>query len=226
MFNIYRFQDIHTQDVSLKRQYYDLLLSGDVEGAHAIYSSHPKLNGKCLNAESLNQLLNSVLALENNYNNGVTIPLANTRESYQVNINELLYMDEFDETKQYYVNNFTIYNNEVYYCISKPPIGQSPTSKEDDEYWVYLGLKGNPGAHGLGLAYLGAWDSTMSYERFDMVVYQNIIYVAKQQNTNQAPTNDTYWFKAIEITNVAMYMSETEPAGLVDGDIWLKEIIE
>lgn len=51
----------------------------------------------------------------------------------------------------------------------------------------------------VGIVMKGDWNSSATYEVLDAVSYPNGLYIAKQAvPANTAPTNTTYWQKAIE----------------------------
>ena len=217
---MFRTQDIQIDDVNLRRQYYDYFLNGNVTQAQALYTSNPQLQGKVINADMLNGLLNGVLGLEGLYDTDVTQFLKNQLNAFQLSINELVYMNTYSPTFDYDINNFVIYNDEIYYCYAKPPIGTLPTNTT---YWFKLGLKGKQGNTAISINYQGEWLGANSYNKYDMVTYNNNLYVAISDNTNKIPsTNPTIWLLAIEIIPQIIYVSETEPSGIMEGDVWWK----
>lgn len=220
MFDLLRFQDIQIDDKDLKVQYYRNILNGDVDNAQRIYADNPQLKGKCVNAENLNNLLLGILDLERLYDTNVTQFLNDELSNFHININEMIYMQDFNPSTQYNVNNFVLYNDEIYFCVAKPPINTLPTNAT---YWLYLGLKGEQGASSLGVEYKGIWVSNVTYKPKDMVSYDNDLYVAingsKGENPSMSPTN---WHKSVDMIEQIIYVSETEPSGLIKGDIWIE----
>lgn len=222
MLQLYRIQDIQLSDVSLKEQYYNLFLQGNINQAQQIYKDNPQLQGKVINADILNQIINSVESLENLWFNNVPLTLSNLSANYQISIDELIYMATFNPSTKYEINNFVLYNDEIYFCIVSPPVGTLPTNTT---YWLYLGLKGKAGDISLGITYKGEWINTNSYKAKDMVVFQNNLYVARTDNTSQIPNNNpNTWLLAVEIIPRGIYVSTTEPPNLTSGDMWLKII--
>ena len=220
MLNIYRMQDSQIADDELKIQYYKAFLNGDVATAQNIYNDNPQLQGKVIEKDIFNQLLNGILTLEENYDTGVTQYLTNQLSKFQININELITMQTFSPITQYEINNFVLYNDLFYFCYEKPPVGTLPTNTT---YWLELGLKGDKGAYSLGVNYKGNWSNVIPYKTKDMVVYNNDLYVVISGNTNKNPsTNPDLWFKAVDIIPKIIYISITEPNGLTSGDIWMK----
>lgn len=58
------------------------------------------------------------------------------------------------------------------------------------------------GESGLGLTPRGVWNGNVSYERYDMVSYENKLWYSVQANTNQLPKPDSiYWTIALQIND-------------------------
>lgn len=55
------------------------------------------------------------------------------------------------------------------------------------------GAQGSPGPTGQGYTWRGAWNSATAYNPYDTVSYQGSSYVCTVANTNQLPTNTSYW---------------------------------
>lgn len=219
MFQLYRLQDIHIDDVDLKAQYYSLFLSGDIDDANTLVSANSQLESKVINANMLNKIVDAIMSLEGYYDDGVTQYLANLTNQYQLSIDELIYTSTYNGASQYEINNIVMYNDELYYCYVRPTIGTLPTNTS---YWLYLGLKGDKGNPDLGVDYKGNWSSVGNYVEYDMVVYDRLIYVAKTNSVNKIPKdNPTEWMVAMDIMKQGIYVSTSGAVGLSLGDIWL-----
>ena len=215
-----RIQDINLDDLDLKQQYYSLFLSGDIDGAKQLVSKNIGLTKKVLNATNLNNLINGLLEVENLFYTNVTDVLSDQLSKYQVSIDDLIYLSTYSPTTQYKLNNFVLYNDDIYYCFATPPIGTLPTNTT---YWIYLGLKGIKGSPSLGVKYIGKWDKLVTYNEYDMVVSNNKMYVSKQQNINKNPLTDTTnWFLAMTSKPQGFFISPTEPTDIKVGQIWVK----
>ena len=219
MINLTRLQDIQLNDLTLRSQYYNYFLNGQIDEAKNLISNNTQLNGKVVNANMLNNLINSIDELQQLFFTDVINVLDNHLSGYQVSIDELIFMSTFDVTIQYEINNFVLYNDDIYYCYSKPTIGTLPT---DTTKWIYLGLQGDVGNPALGVNYVGAWESTKTYAKNQMVVYNNMLYIALQTNSNAQPTNVTYWLPSISVEYQNIFVSETEPSNIKEGNIWVQ----
>ncbi|MEG1620826.1 MAG: hypothetical protein RR322_02835 [Oscillospiraceae bacterium] len=220
MFNFRTLQDLDLKNVEIRRQYYSYFLSGDYNSAFKLLSDHPEIDSQILTSGSLNELVNAILILENNYKTNVTDVLSAHLNKFQINIDELIYIGNYNPTEQYEINNFVIFNNDLYYCFKAPPVGTSPTNTT---YWIFLGLKGEKGTPSLNVNYQGEYLSTRNYLLKDMVVYNGNLYVAKRASVGKTPTNSPAdWFLAINVIPQNIYISETPDPNWTDGVVWIK----
>lgn len=213
-------QDIHLTDIGLKERYYTLFFNGDINGARNLLAENLQLDTKVLSEKNLNSLVNGINELEDYYYTTVTDVLNKHISDYQISIDELIYMNNYSATVQYTINNFILYNKGIYFCIKTPPIGTIPT---DIIYWLNLGLKGISGKPNLGVKYIGKWDESKEYYKYNMVVYNNKIFVSKTTNKNKNPiTSSTDWFVAMELKPQGIYTGMTEPIKIKSGEVWFK----
>ena len=219
MFDIRRLEDINIDEITFKQQYYSLFINGNIEDAKKLIEDNEELKFKVINAENLNKIIEHILYLENNYFNGVEDILENHLEKYQIDINDLIYLRDYNSKTQYEVNNFVSYNDEIYYCFKRPSIGTLPTN---ETYWIYLGLHGEDSRIGLGVKYQGNWSSSKTYNKYDMVVYSNQLFVAKENNLNKIPTISTEWSLQMAVEEQGIFVSEEEPPNIQHGNIWIQ----
>ena len=56
------------------------------------------------------------------------------------------------------------------------------------------GVKGDTGLPGIGVEWVGEWDSAVLYAKYDGVGYQGSSYISRQNsNTNHLPTDTNWW---------------------------------
>ena len=68
----------------------------------------------------------------------------------------------------------------------------------------------------VGLNPKGEYNSETLYEKLDMVLYNNVSYVAKQTISNVLPTNTTYWDAlGVSGTDMSNYYTKTETDDLI-----------
>ena len=212
------FQDISLKEVGFKTQYYEDFTNGNIDKAKEVIRNN-NLSDKVLQAEDLNMFSNNILSLEKKYLNFIQ-SLNDKQKEYQIKINDFLYLGEFNKNRQYEINNFIKYNKEIYFCHKKPPIGTVPTN---DNYWTFLGLKGEVGSKSLGVKYQGEWNKTTSYSKFDMVNYQNNLFVCKINNSNKQPNlNLNEWSLQMQVSNSKILVQDTEPQNINNNEIWFQ----
>lgn len=219
--DIRRIQDINLSDIELRTRYYGLMSAGMIDEAKLMIVSYPQLKGKVLNSEMLNQFVDSVLELEQNYYTEVEDFLLEQRNDFQLSIDELVYIGEYDNLTQYEVNNFVVYGDNIYFCYVIPPIGTLPTN---EDYWIELNLKGERGLLSLGVQFVGLWDVTRTYREKEMVIYQNKMYVSKKSGVGNIPLDHEYWIVAIDNKPQSIYVGVEEPKHMQVNSLWIKII--
>jgi hypothetical protein len=97
------------------------------------------------------------------------------------------------------------YDGSSYACL----VGNTNQTPPNATYWSLIANKGNTGAQGIqgntgatgatgtSLRNKGAWSSSTAYVNnstyIDLITYNGSFYACKVSNTNQTPTNTTYW---------------------------------
>ena len=109
-------------------------------------------------------------------------------------------MQEYNNNTQYYKNNFVLYNNKVYFCIQNS-LGNVPTNTS---FWLDIGLIGKKGQYGLGMTYKGLWQGNIQYNKYDLVYYENNLYVAIKNNSGKTPSLN----KAGKYLNDSLYLND------------------
>lgn len=185
------YQDIQIPDVTLRQQFRQYIQTGQYAQALAILTNNAdQLKGKVYIADTINTIINGVVNLQERYNTGVTVYLADLLTQFNILVDNLKRKGTWQSTVQYTPYNFVVYNNEVYMCIAKPSIGTLPT---DTTYWLYLGLRGQQGDPGIDVNMTFDWNSGKPYQPNDLVVYQGNIYCAKIANTGIVPIDEDTW---------------------------------
>lgn len=65
----------------------------------------------------------------------------------------------------------------------------------------------------------GEWDSSISYEKLDVVSYNNALYIAKKQSVGQVPTDGEYWMFCLQSIDYAEFekiINGTTTVGIAD----------
>lgn len=214
------YQDIQIPDVTLRQQFRQYMQTGQYAQALAILTNNAaQLKGKAYIADTINTIINGVVNLQERYNTGVTVYLADLLTQFNTLVDNLRRKGTWQSTVQYTPYNFVVYNNEVYMCIAKPSIGTLPT---DTTYWLYLGLRGQQGDPGIDVNMTFDWNSGKPYQPNDLVVYQGNIYCAKIANTGIVPIDEDTWGLFLLLGEGKINVGVNPPANPTRGMIWFQ----
>ena len=221
----YHYQDIQIPDASLQSQLQQYWSTAQYSEALSVLGNNAtQLQGKAFIADLLNILASGILDLESRYNTAVPLFLSNLANQYFTLISNFISQSTWNTSAQYTPFNFVVYNNEVYMCISQPPVGTEPTNTT---YWLYLGLQGIAGAAGLDVNMRYTWNSANTYNVNDLVVYGQNIYVALAQNTNVVPDSDSNTWGIFITTNPGQInVGTTAPTNPVQNEIWFQTQVD
>lgn len=98
----------------------------------------------------------------------------------------------WNSTISYAINDGITWQGSSYVCIG---VGPNHTPSSSSPYWQTIASQGVAGVQGpAGTAtWRNAWSSSTTYAVADAVGYLGSSYIAISANTNQLPTNATYW---------------------------------
>ena len=115
-------------------------------------------------------------------------------------------------------NRYTMHTDS-YLTLQDTTAGTLPTNTT---YFKNIGLTGDIGDSSMGTVTCGVWDSTTTYNEKDLVAYGTDLYVAKQANTNQAPSSESqYWELIIQYDKPLVALSNNAPENIIKGSLWL-----
>lgn len=219
MLNWLHYQDIQLTDVELRQQFRTFFLSGQYQEALNLLNTHKtQLLGKAAVEDILNVIVEGINVLQSNFDINVLQFLSNLDIEYQDMISELVKKGEWLATVQYQPKNVVSYQNELYFCVNKPPIGTLPT---DASFWKLLGLRGEIGYPSVDVTLEYKWQNNTTYQQKDVVIYNSNAYVALKQNVGVVPTSDpTTWILFIEIGKVRIHIGTIPPPLPVNDTIW------
>ena len=106
---------------------------------------------------------------------------------------------------KYVKYNFVTYEIDgviqTYECLNdNTPIGTVPT---DTTYWIPRVIRGEKGDSGLGLVPRGSWNSSVQYYKDDLVAYNNVLWVANEDNIGLYPNDSsTVWYSVLSLNIV------------------------
>ena len=182
MKNIRRLQDVQINDVDIVETYRETFNNVSIEEAHNLIDTDT-LKSYVLQSEWMNDLKTKIEELEEyKVTKGDSI-LINKAEEFQFNIDEFVNIGEYNSSTQYYKNNFVSYNEEIYFCI-QDSLNNNPTNTN---YWLKIGLRSEKGQYDMGVVWRGLWDYSTEYYKYDLVSYNNNLYIAKRNNIHSYP---------------------------------------
>ena len=89
--------------------------------------------------------------------------------------------------------------------------------------WRRLSFKGIQGQSGEGVTFQTAWNSSTQYTEGDIVVHNDQLWQATQNNQNQEPSSTSvYWTSFGEFSMTNIYVAQIQPAELSPGDFWFQ----
>ena len=217
-----RWQDIAISDANLKAEFITRFFNGDYLNAFRIIEDNPQLNRKAFLENTLNEIVNLLSLLQNNFQNNVIDFLATQLSNFNHLINEFKLRQEWDSQTTYEIYNFVVYNNIDYLYIN--PTSSSGILPTNTDYWVQINIRGEKGSPGLGVVLKYDWDFTIEYRPLDVVYYNNALWVAKVQNVNVVPSNGATWEVFLPFKLIKIYSNTTAPTGddLYKGAIWFE----
>lgn len=214
------YQDIQIPDVVLRQQFRQYMETGQYAEALAILSNNGnQLKGKAYIADTINKIISGVVNLQERYNTGVTVYLSDLAIQYNVLIDNLRKRGNWQSNIQYTPYNFVVYDENIYMCFQKPPLGTLPT---DTTYWLFLGLRGSVGVPGTNVSMRYDWNAGTPYELNDLVVYNGNIYCAKNANTNVVPTDLNTWVLFLATSEGKINVGVNPPEKPVRDMVWFQ----
>lgn len=206
--------------------YQQAMEDGNTALAQTYYAQITSADNKIIDANKMNTLMQTCIALQRFYQNDIEPYITNKETTWQNRINQFNYIGEYSPNTQYYLNNFVTYNYQgvtlLYICIAQPSIGTSPINTT---YWRKLTIRGLQGASGTGLSFRYAWSSSESYSVNDVVTYNDAVWGCTVNNSNQTPVEGSSYWKLIYESLQTLYPFQQEtPSGTESGYLWFEII--
>lgn len=215
--------DMHLSSKDTFMDFYTAMKSNNIGRAQSILDNNPDVANQIMNSENINYLIDILNARELEPKTDIDYFLENLYQLFLKMINDTRIVGEYDANTQYYIHNFVLYQNKYYYALKTPPIGTVPTNKE---YWMEYDIKGFQGYGGItNLNYLGNWDSTINYKPYDVVIYQNRLWYAIDNNISYPPNLNHYPWNPIifPAQPVKTPIQKEKPlTGYSEGDFWFQ----
>ena len=215
-----KYQDIQVNDIALQSQFATYWMQGNYTEALNLLENNGQLDSKAFVAEVMLKIGQSLAIIESYYARDFENALSLDLTLFNASINEFKNRKQWDSAIAYKIGNAVEYNNNAYVCI-QDNINQLPTNVN---YWVELiGLQGDKGIPGIDVNYRGQWLSTQIYNKNDVVVYGDYIWVSLQDNaTNMPSVTSDKWGIFLPFPKVKIIVSREQPASIYDGLIWAR----
>ena len=215
-----KYQDIQVNDIALQSQFATYWMQGNYTEALNLLENNGQLDSKAFVAEVMLKIGQSLAIIENYYARDFENVLSLDLTLFNASINEFRNRKQWDSAIAYKIGNAVEYNNNAYVCI-QDNTNQLPTNVN---YWVKLiGLQGDKGIPGIDVNYRGQWLSTQIYNKNDVVVYGDYLWVSLQDNvTNMPSVTSDKWGIFLPFPKVKIIVSREQPVNIYDGLIWAK----
>lgn len=226
-------EDITSGDASALDAYQTAMRAGDFQAARQALASMTNANNKIIDATKINTLNDTLIALERFYKTDIEPYVDQKQEEWQAIVDlftdNFAYIGEWNSTTAYKKNNIVsrVENpaQDIYLYIAM--VDNTGVSLDNTSTWRVLTVKGDIGVSGEGLTFYGMWVSTKNYIAGDLVSYNNHLYMATGPSLDAPPNeNQDVWTDFGQFTTQSMFLSEDEPANIVEGQIWLHIIPE
>lgn len=215
-----KYQDIQVNDIALQSQFATYWMQGNYTEALNLLENNGQLDSKAFVAEVMLKIGQSLAIIESYYARDFENALSLDLTLFNASINEFRNRKQWDSAIAYKIGNAVEYNNNAYICI-QDNTNQLPTNVN---YWVKLiGLQGDKGIPGIDVNYRGQWLSSQTYNKNDVVVYGDYLWVSLQDNVTDMPsiTSDK-WGIFLPFPTVKIFVSREQPINAYSGMIWMK----
>ena len=219
--------NIVAEDAPYINGYQEAMREGDYLTAQQYFSQITNGNQKFIDAQKINTLIDTCVALERFFANDIIPYVNNLQQNWQAEVDKFTYRGDWVSTTLYYKNNFVtatvngVYG--LYLCISDTSSGINITNTN---YWLPLTIRGARGESGATMSFRYEWDSSESYSIGDIVTYNDAIWNCLSANTNQEPkSNSNYWSLIYNSSQVIYPFSSSQPSGsITSGSLWFERI--
>lgn len=228
--NFVEMQDIVATDATVLTTYQQAMMNGDFQAAQAALATMANANNKLIDSVKLNTLFDTTVALERFYKTDVEPYIEQKQEEWEATVaiftNDFAYIGDWNNTTGYKRNNMvSFYNSSTgdteLYIATEDNTNEEPYASGAP--WRRLSFKGIQGQSGEGVTFQTAWNSSTQYTEGDIVVHNDQLWQATQNNQNQEPSSTSaYWTGFGEFSTTNIYVAQIQPAELSPGDFWFQ----
>lgn len=214
-------------DAAAINGYQAAMRNGDMSTAQSYLAQLTNGNQKILDAEKINTLLDTCVALERFYSSDIAPYISGLQTNWENVVNQFSYKGDWNNVTTYQKNNFVTANVDgvygLYLCIANSAYNIVVTNTS---YWRPLTVRGTQGASGTTMSFRFNWSSSETYYVDDVVTYNDAVWSCIAQNNNQAPTNNSaYWVLIYRSSQQIYPFGTVQPTGLTTGSLWLEQVV-
>lgn len=161
-----------------------------------------RLRDKIITPSDFNKLQESVAATQMFLKSNIEGYISERHVEFQAELDKFRFVDEYNPTTQYRKKNLITYQGESY-IARKDTIGNAPDPLANTVYWAKVavrGVKGEKGASGTGLRFIGEYSSTTQYFKDDAVQFEGQVFACLQTVVDIPPDParaTSYWSLAV-----------------------------
>lgn len=207
------------------KQFNTYIANGQFTNATTLLQSNSELQQCIIDSIYMNKLTKTVEEIQDLFLNQIQTYIHET----------VIHKGEWSDRIKYTKYNFVTYEiyggKQTFECLSNDtPIGTPPTNTT---YWIPRTIKGEQGASGTGFTPRGVWSEYITYYKDDLVSLNNVLWVAKEDNIGQAPSNSSsvwysvmslnFLFSELKVQNEEIDAIMNGSAPLKDGDALIAE---
>lgn len=204
--------DVSNNVYATWKQFNTYIANGDFANATTLLQSNAELQKCIIDSVYMNKLSKTVEEVQDLFLNNVQTYIHET----------VVDKGEWNSTTKYVKYNFVTYEVDgivqTYECLNdNTPIGTVPT---DTTYWIPRVIRGEKGNSGLGLVPRGTWNSSVQYYKDDLVAYNNVLWVANDDNIGLYPNDSsTVWYSVLSLNIILsdLKISNDEIDKIIDG---------
>ena len=218
--------NILASDAPYIKGFQEAMRNGDYSTAQQYFSQIPDGNRKFLDAEKINTLLDTCIALERFYATDIEPYINNLQTQWQNTVNQFDYKGDWTNTTTYNKNNFVsatvngVYG--LYLCMVNSTRNIPVTNTN---YWRELTIRGPQGISGDTMSFRFTWSSDQSYIVGDVVDYNDGLWYCKNDNTNIPPSLNSQSWELIYQSSQYLYpFSSQQPSSseISTGGLWFE----
>ena len=204
--------DVSNNVYAAWKQFNTYIANGEFANATTLLQSNTELQKCIIDSVYINKLSKTVEEIQDLFLNNIQTYIHET----------VVDKGKWNNTTKYVKYNFVTYEVDgivhTYECLNdSTPIGTVPT---DTTYWIPRVIRGEKGDSGLGLVPRGAWNSSVQYYKDDLVAYNNVLWVANEDNIGLYPNDSsTVWYSVLSLNIVLsdLKISNDEIDKIIDG---------